>query len=404
MKHVKELLQSRIEEVKDPVQRVLLRDVLVDVFGELLKYSEERFSAMEEKLDGELYDPSHRYYIYTGICKKDRLDETSRCLFRMQAGEERDAGYLGTLFLACDYPVICRCLQKTYRAKVETDGGGYETTVSLRYCSAYLEAMERLYRQFLANQKQWHTINCPFLYKMLDIVDKGDVIPKDAAIQKVEIAFGELSGFVMDDMILVWNIQEEVRQASVEVETAGKTSVYAHRILLPDTEAGYLAVPEGEDGFTVIYLDGALSVRTEKEAYKKMKLTKVARMDEGKDGTALLFPLQSNQRNMRHADRQALCQPRFLWTRGEIERILSSYEVFKEFEFVDVCEDFPAETEGIDMNPFIRTHSFFTKKRKLTLILHPKDTTDIFRYEKMFFLVAELQLCTEEYEWTGILR
>lgn len=87
MKHVKELLQSRIEGVNDPVQRVLLRDVLVDVFGELLEYSEERFSSLEEKLDGELYDPSHRYYIYTGICKKDRLDETSRCLFRCRQGK-----------------------------------------------------------------------------------------------------------------------------------------------------------------------------------------------------------------------------------------------------------------------------------------------------------------------------
>ena len=61
MEHVRELLQSRIEEVDDPVQRVLLRDVLADVFGELLKYSEERFSGLEEKLDGELRDPSKRY-------------------------------------------------------------------------------------------------------------------------------------------------------------------------------------------------------------------------------------------------------------------------------------------------------------------------------------------------------
>lgn len=404
MKHVKELLQSRIQEVEDPVQRVLLRDVLVDVFGELLKYSEERFSGLEEKLDAELSDPSSRYYIYTGICKKDRLDTASRCLFKMQTGEERDAGYLGTLFLACDYPVIRQCLQRTYQAKIETDEGEYETTVSLRYCSAYLEGMERLYQKFLANQKQWHTVNCPFLYKMLDIVDNENVISKDEAVQKVEIAFGELSEFVMDDVVLVWNIQEEMYKTSVELEAAGKTSVYAHRILLPDGGAGYLAVPEGEDGFTVIYLDGALSVRTEKEAYKEMKLAKIARMDGGKDDTALLFPLQSNQRKMRHTDRQALRQPRFLWTRGEVERILGSYEVFQEFEFVDVCEDCPAEMEGIDMNPFIKTHSFFTKKRKMAIVLHPKDNTDIFRYEKMFFLVAELQLCTEEYEWAGILR
>ena len=163
------------------------------------------------------------------------------------------------------------------------------------------------------------------------------------------------------------------------MEAAGKTSVFAHRILLPDADAGYLAVPENEDGFTVIHLDG-------------------------KDYTALLFPIQSNQRVMRHADRQALCQPCFLWTRGEIERFLSSYEVFEEFEFVDICENPSAEAERIDMNPFIKTHSFLQKKRKMAVILHAKDGADIFRYEKMFFLVSELQLCTEEYEWTGILK
>ncbi len=404
MKHVKELLQSRIEEVDDPIQRVLLRDVLVDVFGELLKYSEERFSGLEEKLDGELCDPSERYYIYTGICRKDGLDETSRCLFRMQEGEKWEEGILGTLFLECDYPTIRQCLQRMYQAKVETDKGEYVTTVSLRYCSAYLETLERLYHQFLANQKQWHTINCPFLYKMLDIVNIGDVIPEDAAVQKIEIAFGELSGFVRNDLELIWNIQEDLYKTSVEVEAAGKTSVFAHRILLPDADAGYLAVPENEDGFTVIHLDGALSVRTEKEAYKKMKLERIARMTEGKDYTALLFPIQSNQRVMRHADRQALCQPCFLWTRGEIERFLSSYEVFEEFEFVDICENPSAEAERIDMNPFIKTHSFLQKKRKMAVILHAKDGADIFRYEKMFFLVSELQLCTEEYEWTGILK
>ena len=404
MEHVRELLQSRIEEVDDPVQRVLLRDVLADVFGELLKYSEERFSGLEEKLDGELRDPSKRYYVYTGICKKDRLDESSRCLFRMGAGEERDSGCLGTMFLACDYPVICRCLQHTYQAKVETDKGEYRTAVSLRYCSAYLEVMERLYQQFLANQRPWHTINCPFLNKMLDIVDNEGVVPMDAAVQKVEIALGELSGFIMDDLVLVWNIQEEMYKASVEIEAAGRESVYEHRILLSDTDAGYLAVPESENGFTVIHLDGALSVRTKKEAHKKMKLAKIAKMEEGRDYTSLLFPLQSNQRNMRHADRQALYQPRFSWTRGGLERILSSYKVFGEFELVDFCEGFPAGACSIDMNPFIRTHSILKNKRKMSVILRPRDSTDIFRYEKMFFLVAELQLCSEEYEWAGILR
>ena len=36
MEQMRELLKARIAQVKDPVQKILLQDVLADVFGELL--------------------------------------------------------------------------------------------------------------------------------------------------------------------------------------------------------------------------------------------------------------------------------------------------------------------------------------------------------------------------------
>ena len=63
MEHIKELLQSRIEKIHDPVQRVLLQDVLVDVFGELLRYSDRQFAGLEKKLGSEIQDSSSLYYI-----------------------------------------------------------------------------------------------------------------------------------------------------------------------------------------------------------------------------------------------------------------------------------------------------------------------------------------------------
>ncbi len=51
MDHKKQLLTSRIAQIHDPVQKRLLQDVLVDVFGELLTYSEESFDYLEQKID-----------------------------------------------------------------------------------------------------------------------------------------------------------------------------------------------------------------------------------------------------------------------------------------------------------------------------------------------------------------
>ena len=58
MEQVKELLQSRIEKIHDPVQRILLQDVLVDVFMELLHYSDKQFENLEKRLDAEIQGSS----------------------------------------------------------------------------------------------------------------------------------------------------------------------------------------------------------------------------------------------------------------------------------------------------------------------------------------------------------
>lgn len=414
MEDIRELLASRIEAVHDPVQKILLQDVLADVFGELVKYSDDRYGKLERKIDQELIDPVGKYYIVTGACKRESLDEASRCLFEIPIESKPKNGILGAIFLACDYPMVRQCMEGLYPARVETKDGSYRTTAALRFCNAYREKISWLYRQFTLNQREWHTVNCPFLYKLLDIIDTEGKVPPDAQIEKVELSLGKFSEFVVNNVVLVWNLKESIQKASIEAVAAGKEAVQEHRISLselPDARAGYLAAPEGEADFNVVFHDDAIFIRTQKERYPNFPMLRIAPIDLNKDHTKLLYPLQTNQRKMRHADRQALKQPRFLLTRGEVERILTSYEVFEEFELLDICVSTRpglacSYFNGIkipDCNFFIRAHSFLKEKPMITLILHSKNEKDIFRYEKLFFLVSELQLLTDEYQWGGRL-
>lgn len=404
MEHMKKLLQKRISEIHDPIQGMLLQDVLVDVFGELLQYSEGCFASLEAKIDSELQDSSDTPYIYMGICRKEGIDSASRSLFEVKRKGDCPTGYLGTMFLACDYLVIRQCLGRNYRAKVETDKGDFQTTVRLSYCNGYLKVFEQLHHHFIANQKQWHTINCPYLYKLLDVVEQEDSIPKEASIKKVGIDLGEFSKFVMDDMVLVWNLSKETYKPHIDISVTSNASFYTHKILVQDMDACYLAIPEKEEQFHTVHYENGIVVRTQEKAHESLDLLKIGRMDMKKDHTSLAYPLQTNHRDMRHVDRQALLHQQFLCTKGEVERILSSYDAFQDFELAGICPDIPGEADVIDMNPFIRTHSFLKQKRKIAIIFHPKDDTDIFRYEKMFFLLSELQLYTQEYEWRGVLE
>lgn len=419
MEQMKELLKQRIASIQDPVQKILLQDVLADVFSELLQYSESSFSSLEEKIDKEIQMPDACYDIYTGVCKKDGLDSASRCLFEAVPGgfhedsqneegtdsrRETALGYLGTMFLACNYPQVQQCMAGHYQARVETDLGVFHTTAGLAYSHSYRQTFQWLYRQFGANQRRWHTLNCPFLYKMLDVLDLEGAVPGEALVEKIAIDLGEFSDHVINDMVLVWNLSNEEYRVRAKEGAAGSVSYYEHQITLRDMDSGYLAVLEKDEPFTVFFSKEGLCIRTQQTAQSALKLLKFNRIDRVKDQTVLQFPLQTNHRNLRHADRQASGQSGMLWTKGEVTRILNQYEPFLDFELTDICPDLQGAVRGIDMNPFIQTHSLLKQKKKMTLVLHPKDSSDIFQYEKMFFLLAELQLYTEEFEWTGIIR
>ena len=63
-----------------------MQDVLADVFRELLRYSDKQFEALEKRLDAQIPGSKGLYDIYTGICKRENIDSTSRCLFEMAKG------------------------------------------------------------------------------------------------------------------------------------------------------------------------------------------------------------------------------------------------------------------------------------------------------------------------------
>jgi len=423
MEQMRELLKARIAQVKDPVQKILLQDVLADVFGELLTYTDSCFASLEEKIDGELQLPEPFFDIYTGVCTKDGLDAASRCLFpvldMIKAGESDDGefsdglpykeglrpdGFLGTMFLACQYPDVQSCMLHPHQAEVETENGKIQTAVRLAYSRPYQQLLRWMYLQFGENQRQWHTVNCPFLYKMLDIIDVEGAVPADAVVVKIAIDLGGLTDFVSSDAVLVWNVSKELYNTRAKMGAADGISFYEHQVPLQDLESGYLAVLEKKEPFTAVFSKEGLCLRTQREAQGSLELLKFHRMDMRRDQTVLLHALQTNHRNAGQADRLAARQSRFVWTKGEVSRMLHAYEAFHDFELEDICPDMPGELPAIDLNPFIQTHSMLKSKRKMALILHPKDSSDIFQYEKMFFLLAELQLCTEELEWTGIIR
>lgn len=407
MEYQKELIQSRITKIKDPVQKVLLQDVLMDVFQIMTDYSEECYKLLEHKIDSELDPALTPNDIYTGVCETDQMDDTSRFLYPVETAEEEEGGSAAPLqhiFLASGHEQVKRCVDQIFPARIETEKNTYDLRIKLTRSEEYQNKIAWLYQQFHANKKPYRSICFPFLDKYLDVMDLDGTVPKGETIHKLILDFGCENPNVHTKISLLWNIQEFDADTSANIIPGEKTVLYEHKVELPADGSEYLAVFDPDETFYIIQYPEYLAVRTEKRGYDKIHFLRIVSSGMEKDTTQLFLPLQSNGRKLRHTDKQALRQPKIIFTYGEMHRMLSSYDAYQGMHLAQVEVKDKEEYKVQDCNTFIISHRFLRDRRILFFTFTAEDLSDILLYEKMVFLISEIQLLTDEYRCAGQIK
>lgn len=402
------LMHQRIEQIKDPIQRMLLQDVLFDVFDSLLEYEEQSMQRLEEQLQAELENNLESFPIYTAVCTREGIDFASRFFYEVKADWTLSCHRIGTIFLAGEYQELLPCLKQPFQAQVETKQQIYEIQVKLQYCQAYRDKIRWLYEQMLANGQPWHTIYCPYLYQFFDVIDIKGIIPEEEEIQKIEIELGKWASLVRKEMVLLWNIQESSIKPSVEEVATREGRVYEYTIPLPVKEAGYLAVLKDNKQYERILEAEQLRLRTKREEQEKITILQITKEEKQKDETKLEFPICSNKRVLRYIDRQAGRQGRLFFTLGELTRFFSSYEAYEGLQLETVTlqeKDFllllEQESPPLDFNYFLPMHPLLIKRPILCFTFRITQPMRPFVYEAIAFLMAEVQLETEEFQCIG---
>jgi|GEM_PF-3536659 len=395
-----ELIKSRIKNIKDPIQKALLRDILYDVVSEMFQHTEDKFGEFQQRIDAELQDDFENYYVYMGLCKREDIDETSRFMFEVDSPE--DEGILGTIFLERDYLTIVSCLNRTFKAIVTTDKNTYDIGVELRYSKNYLSKIEWLYEQFQANKKQWKTINCSFIYKFLDIIDVKDEIPKTEKIVRCEIDMLDLNPFMHSDIVLLWNIQiSNVISEGKVITVPGINSIlHEHKIKAQLDLYAYMVKDEDMVHDVHVYMENEFIVRAKEKVYE-FTLLRFANLELDKDSTKFFMPLQTNKRVMKYTDRIANQQHIPILTRGEIERIFNQYTAYENLELKDISIKGEHDDSGLNLNPFMKSGQFLIDRKVLLLTFQSSTKEDILLHEKMYFLVSGLQMYFQEYQCIG---
>ena len=425
---LKEIIHDRINRMEDLDQRRELKNIMTGLFMNLANYQEEMMSKLEGRIFSEIDNHEELQTIYSTVCAREELDPIHDYLYPMveedvneplfhskeaiEAFAEKKQVFLYTLFLACDYPKLQRLITEKplFKGKMITNKGVHTIEVVLHQSQKYLREIEKLYRSFLKNGLSWKTVNHPYAAKFFDVFLEGmeGEFQEDEKILEISVHLEEWEPYKRTNIIPLWNVQPlEIATTGFPFPALDRVN-FEHSLSLKKygNEHGYLIGGEEINIRFMKRLTDSLVVVSPVEESKKWKLLKITQPTAPIDGD-FPFELVSNKRKDSFITRYAANQPsRTIQTKGEMIRIIESFEASAWIRVADISilDERVSELNTYDMNPFVNDNIRIDQNKKvLRISFESEKEHPIFIYDRISFLVTEIQRYFPEYRCEGVL-
>ncbi|MFJ5566399.1 normocyte-binding protein [Lysinibacillus xylanilyticus] len=422
---MKELMIERLRKIEDLEQRQLLKDIVSGVFVNLIDYQDEMNKKLEERIFNEIDDVENRFDIYVTLSSKEDVDPIHECLFPMrqadlesksinfkkmlEAFKNNESVELFTLFLECDSIKIQQLLarQRLFNGKLVTTEGQVEIKVSLSQNTDYLQEINKLYPLFQVNGLPWKTINHPFVYKFFNVnLVNCPPLEEDVEITEIIVDLEEYEQEKRLNMVPLWNIERhEVKNVGFPIPAIDKVN-YEHVLSIRKigNEHGYLVEADEDNVRYVKRSDNELTIVSPRDKSGVWQLIKIAKMEDEKIGK-LYYELVSNRRIEHFIHKFANKYTANVKTKGEITRMINSFEAADSFELVDVeiVDSYSGTSFTHSANTFL-TEMIGENNYKKTMLLKFKanEERNFIANDILSFLVSEVQRHFFEYECVGV--
>ncbi|MEQ6355754.1 normocyte-binding protein [Lysinibacillus sp. M3] len=422
---MKELMIERLRKIEDLEQRQLLKDIVSGVFVNLIDYQDDMNKKLEDRVFNEIDDAENRFDIYVTISSREDVDPIHECLFPMRPADlesksinkkkllesfkNNEPAVLFTLFLACDSMQIQQLLaeQRRFNGRLVTTEGQVEIKVSLTQNTDYLQEMNKLYPLFQINGLPWKTINHPFIYKFFNVnLEDCPPLNEDAEITEIIVDLEEYEDKKRMNMVPLWNIERhEVKNVGFPVPAIDKVN-FEHVLSVRKigNEHGYLVEAEEDNVRYVKRSDNELTIVSPQDKSGVWQLIKIAKMEDDKIGK-LNYELVSNRRIEHFIHKFANKYTATVKTKGEITRMINSFEAANRFELVDVeiVDSFSGTSFTHSANTFLTEMIGENNHRKTMLLkFKAKEERNFIANDILSFLVSEVQRHFFEYECVGV--
>lgn len=423
---MREIIQKRLQNISDLDERRKLRTILTDVFETMVEYNEEMYRTLENRIYSEIEDTRGNFYIYSSLEHISNVDPISKFLYPMDLNDlhmdeqnmtllaeqisTEDEVVLAQIFMKCSHLKIQEIIERAelYKGYIQTKENLHEVKISLKICTKYIKIIENLYQAFQLNGIEWNTIYCPYAYKFVDVVlHSKPSFHKDENIKEITVDLGEYEKYKVLNMIPMWNVKAtEVQDNSFPVPAKDRIH-YEHQISLSElgTEHGYMIGLHNEQFSYIKRYPEELIIVSDASEQKSWNLIQILHQDYEQKKSD--YALVSNHRDLGFIGRFSSVRGMIIRTRGEIMRLIKSYDISDKFVFKDLKVIKESVYEGeqtMNFNHFIDDQiRLYTLKNILLLQFQPLITDDFLLYDHLSFLVSEIQMLFPEYRCVGEL-
>ncbi|VBB09024.1 Hypothetical protein LUCI_4310 [Lucifera butyrica] len=428
---MKDQIVVKLNQIRNLDDRLLLKNVLNDVFLNLYEHSETMYRQLEERVFAEMAGLAESYDIYAAAAPRQEIDPVHYFLRPMLTADLAAREYdlanimpaatsqsqypLMKVFFDCDYRMLRSILNsgRIFRGAIVTDQGSIAAAFTLRPDLSYREQIASLYEAFINNNLPWKTINHPYIFRFAEVIlQQWERVPgAEEVVREIKVDFAEYGPYVHYDTVPLWNVETlQLPGAGFPLPCEDKIN-FEHTISLEAAgpEHGYLAAVSGEQNIRYVRRTGqALTIVAPEQGRNTWDIIRIIKPAAGKIEKQK-YPLVSNAKRQAFSDILAERSPRVIRTEAELRRLVATFVAAEDLslsrlEIVRRGQAGPDPGERYEMNFFMMDEIRRADWQNRLLLYFTTTAQDYFLiYDLMSFIVAEVQLYYPDYQCEGIL-
>ena len=156
---MKDIIADRLNRVSNLDDRRLLKNILFDVYENIIDYNLSMYERLEKRLYDEIdVENSDNYAVYTSMAYLEDIDPVSDFLHPIIPGDadiiidlndvrekirENEPVVIATVFMKCDNTMISEITEENnmFKGIVKTNRNTYEITAKAKPCRKYIRPL-----------------------------------------------------------------------------------------------------------------------------------------------------------------------------------------------------------------------------------------------------------------------